>query len=239
MKKKIFVLASILLISLLFMAGSAMGAMHGFFENYPIIKLFFNDEEVEPDVPAVNLNGRTMVPLRFIGEELGLEFRFDPEEYAVYVDIPEQSKLEEAADEGKGSVVDYLQNRYGRWVIGGRTINFTVALDDNYRGSEDVKAFFQIEREDYINWREIKRLYEEEMVNELKSIITYLEEEYPQSGISLFVILQTYHDSYDQLAEIVDLKEVSVNSGGQFVIEENLASAFVWPDASQPRIKIE
>ncbi|NLC10914.1 MAG: copper amine oxidase N-terminal domain-containing protein [Firmicutes bacterium] len=238
MKKKIFVLASILLISLLCTAGSAMGTMHGFFENHPIIKLFINDEEVEPDVPAVNLNGRTMVPLRFIGEELGLEFRFNPEEYAVYVDIPEQSKLE-PVDKGMVSVVDYLQNRYGRWIIGGRTIDFTVALDDEYRGSDDVKVFFQIEREDYINWREIKRLYEEEMIKEIKSIIAYLEEEYPQSGISLFVILQTYHDSYDQLAEIVDLKEVTVTSSGQFVIEETLASAFAWPGAAQPRIKIE
>ena len=112
-------------------------------------------------------------------------------------------------------------------------------LDDNYKGNDDLLVSFQINRNDYINWHEVKRLYSNAIENKINNIISYLEKYYPQSGINLFVVLQTYHDSYDQLVEVVDLKEVAVDDTGQFIIEETLATGFYWPDISQPKINIE
>jgi hypothetical protein len=53
-----------------------------------------NGEEIALDVPAQILNGRTMVPVRFIAETLGAKVEWDPADYAVRIltgtaDIPE------------------------------------------------------------------------------------------------------------------------------------------------------
>lgn len=42
-------------------------------------KVYVNDNEVEIDVPAEVMNNRTMVPIRFIAEQLGLKVQWDEE----------------------------------------------------------------------------------------------------------------------------------------------------------------
>jgi hypothetical protein len=53
-----------------------------------------NGEEIALDMPAQIVNGRTMVPVRFIAETLGAKVEWDPADYAVRIltgtgDIPE------------------------------------------------------------------------------------------------------------------------------------------------------
>ncbi len=65
MKKKILVLTLILLL----LAGTVYAA-----EN---IKVIVNGREVQSDVPAQVINGRTMVPLRAVSESLGADVQWD------------------------------------------------------------------------------------------------------------------------------------------------------------------
>lgn len=44
-----------------------------------------NGEEIEPDVPAQIIEGRTMVPLRFVAEVLGAEVGWDGKTYTVTI----------------------------------------------------------------------------------------------------------------------------------------------------------
>ena len=83
MKKKIGLL--IVAIILILTAGSALGSIRSYFEGYPVVKIYVDGKEVISDVPAVILNGRTMVPVRFISEELEAEVVWDADEYAVYI----------------------------------------------------------------------------------------------------------------------------------------------------------
>jgi foldase protein PrsA len=56
------------------------------FQGFPIVRVMFNKQEVVNDVPAVNLNGRTMLPLRKIAELAGLTIdKWDQETSTVYV----------------------------------------------------------------------------------------------------------------------------------------------------------
>lgn len=72
---------------------------------YPIVKLFVNDAElVASDMYAVIINGRTMVPLRLVGEALGAQVEYDqannrvlvttkPQETAKYTAPPKKELI--------------------------------------------------------------------------------------------------------------------------------------------------
>jgi len=51
-------------------------------------KLFINNQQVFPDVPLLNHSGRTLVPMRIVGETLGAEVEWDPVGYAAIVTTP-------------------------------------------------------------------------------------------------------------------------------------------------------
>lgn len=55
------------------------------FGGFRIVNVLVNGEKVIGDVPAVLLNGRTMVPLRFVAEALGAEIEWDSSSYTVMV----------------------------------------------------------------------------------------------------------------------------------------------------------
>lgn len=75
-------------------SGTAAGSL-GFYVpgdiNFPIVKLIINGEPKAPDVPAMVIDGRTMVPLRFIAETFGATVNWDPETYTVSVEFKKPS----------------------------------------------------------------------------------------------------------------------------------------------------
>lgn len=73
MKKKIASLSLLIILLILFMPNFA--------EAHSPIKIIVNDKEIKLDVEAFIKNGRTMVPIRFIAEELGLEVTFNRERW--------------------------------------------------------------------------------------------------------------------------------------------------------------
>jgi hypothetical protein len=51
-----------------------------------VITLIVNGKTLKPDVPPQIINGRTMVPVRFIGEALGNTVEYDDAKKAVLID---------------------------------------------------------------------------------------------------------------------------------------------------------
>ncbi|MBC7075586.1 MAG: copper amine oxidase N-terminal domain-containing protein [Syntrophomonadaceae bacterium] len=58
------------------------------------IKLIVNGREIEPDVPPQIINGRTMVPVRWVAEALGADVQWDEENKIVWVNTPQLDKLQ-------------------------------------------------------------------------------------------------------------------------------------------------
>ena len=72
-----------------FVAGLVIGLLLatagvGFAAN-ETIRLFVNGQEVVPDVPPVIIDGRVMVPARFIAEPLGATVEWDGENRIVII----------------------------------------------------------------------------------------------------------------------------------------------------------
>lgn len=66
-----------------------------------------NGEPYELDVPPVSVNGRTVVPLRFIAEAMGLNVSYDPDNGTVEVNEDTEEAVEEGTEqttENEGAV---------------------------------------------------------------------------------------------------------------------------------------
>jgi hypothetical protein len=64
-------------------------SLHGDFEGSPIVKLTSNGHEMKiDDVPAINYNGRTMVPI-YLLNQIGAETKWNESTYSVNVKLPE------------------------------------------------------------------------------------------------------------------------------------------------------
>ncbi|HCJ11350.1 MAG TPA: hypothetical protein DHW14_09360 [Clostridiales bacterium] len=59
----------------------------GTFDGFPVVKLVVNGKQVEGDVPAVNVKGRTLIPLRLAAETLGATVGWDAETYTATLDV--------------------------------------------------------------------------------------------------------------------------------------------------------
>jgi hypothetical protein len=57
------------------------------------IKIFMNGKEVSTDVPAMNIGGRVMVPVRFVSEALGAKVDWDAENNKVIITQPNLIKV--------------------------------------------------------------------------------------------------------------------------------------------------
>lgn len=71
------IILSMVLIAVL-ISGFAFSAGAGYFEGFQIVNVKVNGKTVNGDVPAVILNGRTMVPAKFVSEALGADVAWDP-----------------------------------------------------------------------------------------------------------------------------------------------------------------
>lgn len=53
---------------------------------------YVDDDLVIMDVPPMAINGRTMIPVRFVSENLGYDVKWDADENAVHINTPKASK---------------------------------------------------------------------------------------------------------------------------------------------------
>lgn len=84
------------------------------------IKLYVNGQEIKPDVPPQIINGRIMVPVRWVAEALGADVHWDAPNNAVAVSLPEKleagliSNYLRTADTPKHFVENFARALQGR-----------------------------------------------------------------------------------------------------------------------------
>lgn len=83
--KKSAILGALLAVLLTVPVFAAGSAKWGTYSGYNVVKVMVNGKEVSADVPAVNLNGRTMVPLRAVTEAFGAKVDWDQDTYTASV----------------------------------------------------------------------------------------------------------------------------------------------------------
>ncbi|WP_309122694.1 stalk domain-containing protein [Paenibacillus sp.] len=78
-------------------AATSYANVNGTFEGNPIIQIHMDGQPIQAaDVPAVNLNGRTMVPIYML-KALGVEAVWNGDKQTVQVSVPEPESVERPA----------------------------------------------------------------------------------------------------------------------------------------------
>lgn len=121
-----------------------------------------NNEIVELDVPAMIINGRTMVPVSFIAKATGAEISWNPESKTVAIKTTSQEKIDEKEHvkfiPSHDSIILYknqefidllrtqydVSNLYGDGVVGdGSKFNLKLSVFDKvYYTNNGVKTFY-------------------------------------------------------------------------------------------------
>lgn len=81
--KNLPVLLLVIVLCLMFAAGGwATGTTYN---GYPVVNLVVNGQALNPDVPAIIMDGRTLVPARAIAEALNAEANWDANNNTIYI----------------------------------------------------------------------------------------------------------------------------------------------------------
>jgi hypothetical protein len=113
--------------------ATAMPALAAQYQGYDIVKVLVNGKEVQSDIPAIMVNGRTMVPLRFVSEALGAKVTWDEANWQAQI----EGKVFPPADKITiQSTIQDLAKRYR---------NRAAKISTNYSPSSDEANKFAAE----------------------------------------------------------------------------------------------
>jgi len=112
MKNNKRIVSIALVITLLFTGVAYASSVNGLFEGFSIVNIFIDGKKIQGDVPAINFHGRTMVPVRFVSEELGANVEWDGNTASVYIDSSNTSGGLEKADLDQLKLISLIQHQY-------------------------------------------------------------------------------------------------------------------------------
>lgn len=131
MKKKVVVLSAVL-----FFALSVISAFAGTgsYKGFPQVKLIVNDREITGEVPAINMDGNTLVPLRVVAESLGASVAWDAEAQTAII-----RNTEPDTDGSEHKTPDQLQQFLNQ---------FFISLQETKNLHERIKLIYDIQEVD-------------------------------------------------------------------------------------------
>lgn len=122
MKKKIF---AVVVVSMLFSGVVAAVGLHGAFEGNPIVKVTSNGNElIVSDVPAINYNGRTMIPIYML-KQLGANVEWNQKKQSVNITMSGTIAVDKktvtknlslVANSYEGYYFSYIYDEYGAYI---------------------------------------------------------------------------------------------------------------------------
>ncbi|MEK8131404.1 copper amine oxidase N-terminal domain-containing protein [Paenibacillus filicis] len=118
MKKKLLAVTVLLM---LFSGVATASSINGDYKGYPIVKLVVNGNEISSEIPAIIIDGVTMVPLRVVSEKLGAKVSWSSKTYTV--DINSTGQAQSQNQNKKANVTLYSND--GKVYLGKLTADTT------------------------------------------------------------------------------------------------------------------
>lgn len=86
---------AVLVVALLGGTSVAFASARGTYKGLQVVGVVVNGQELKPDVPAVVMDDRTLLPVRAVAEALGAEVEWDEATYTAKVTLPRDLNQEE------------------------------------------------------------------------------------------------------------------------------------------------
>ena len=91
----------LLLTCLVALSGAVAIASPPTFEGFPVVNVTVNGTPIKSDVPAVLFNGRTMLPLRAVGEAMGAAVSWDQATYTAILSVDASEQIARLAADNR------------------------------------------------------------------------------------------------------------------------------------------
>ena len=200
---------------------AAANGPNGVFEGYPIVRVEVNGKTVSGDVPAINFNGRTMVPVRFVSEALGASVEWDANTWTASINLanagqpPSQSPVQPPAP--TASLTDRVRQELAAQLtparVGGSDLRFTigdVTPGKDFMGSSYVSATVTINESDYLPYLQLltggKR-------SEVEAWLTQIGQRLEAvCGTEYFWVFFFYHGTYSSYPSSYSPDEVRLST---------------------------
>lgn len=136
MKKRVLITGLIFGIVFILAVGPIPLNAVSYYLGFPIVQLQFNGDAVITDVPAIQANGRTLVPIRVISEKLGASVSWDEDTRTVSIEqqgaktLPKRELIEfsnittNTNNSGRSEITGTIKNNNKEWVSLFYTIKF-------------------------------------------------------------------------------------------------------------------
>lgn len=164
MLKKVF--GFVVVLSLLIGSVSA-SSINGDYKGYPIVNVMVNGKYVYGEVPAINLDGSTMIPLRAVIEALDAQISWDQKTYTAGViksadivyEVPDNLNpekmielLNKVTEVHNGTNVKLVYDKFGSYVTVEYVGTSDVAKDTNSLYYLSTLAALTTAQETYVNY---------------------------------------------------------------------------------------
>ena len=172
---------------------------------------YVNGQQVSLDVPALIINGRTMVPLRFVSEALGAEVSWDSEARQVIIRYKETlresiyqriNSLEPLFSEGLPIDQRSWFSNITNWITGA-----DIVIDVAVRLFEDAEE----------KWRQANRLLEEDDLKNARLWIIYSEAILMQSYTTLSAAYGVVDEGLSRAERVVGYYRKGAHESAKFV----------------------
>lgn len=184
------------------------------FQGYPIVHVTLDGNPVKFDVPAINFNGRTLLPLRTVAELTGLDITWDDSTKTAHLRTKSKSESQPQSSAAQGLAPDQVQNL--------RSMNaaaFAEYLQENFGTIDGLKLDFLSVREDLLGFyvgdssalRKVGYKARLEWARRLAEVMEARFEGKP-FGVSL-----TLRSQYGFYPSSCDSKELSLSSSGDWI----------------------
>jgi len=107
--RKITLVFLIIVVILLSSVVTAWG-INGTYKGFPTVNVVVNGNPVKSDVPAIVVDGRTLIPLRFIVEELGYKIDYNTKTLTVNIKSAESDNVKKLSFSDLKEAEDLLIN---------------------------------------------------------------------------------------------------------------------------------
>ncbi|MDF2649698.1 MAG: Extracellular ligand-binding receptor [Paenibacillus sp.] len=106
MKKGIVMGVALLLLGSTSAAASSQ--LNVTYKGYPVVNLNVNSQEIKSEIPAINMDGTTLVPLRFVSEALGSKVEWNGQSSTAIITSNMQSEVSIVIQDINSSIRDEI-----------------------------------------------------------------------------------------------------------------------------------
>lgn len=205
-------------LTLAILMASTLATATNEYRGYPVASVTVNGSPVQSDVPAIIMDGRTLLPVRAVVDAMGGQVAWDQETFTVSITAPDSSTRDEKAPQDPADMKNLpadlreeirtlteIHHETGlllQQAFAYQTILFKLSWAQNLGHSIDDDAMWNAAVANYDHWY-AKAKHVEELVAQLPDFAEYMLVEREAPAVAISGYLEITHEGISTANQLV------------------------------------